>query len=127
MKTSLTLAATCLLLASPALAQSADPVAEPELPAAAEPVADTQADADAANFSDAEIGLYAEAAVEISTMQADTTLDAAARQSGAMAVLEESGLAPERFNAISAATRSDPAVAQRVQLAIANLRGEPGA
>ena len=116
MKTFMTLAAGGLLFASPAIAQMADSTAEAEAPVA-----------DAASFTDEEIGMYAEAAVEISALHSDAALDAQARQSGALAVLEQSGLAPERFNEISDAARADPELAQRVQLAIANAQGNPGA
>ncbi|MEN7537901.1 DUF4168 domain-containing protein [Aurantiacibacter flavus] len=116
MKTFVTLAAGGLLFASPAIAQVADSAAEAEAPAA-----------DAATFTDEEIGMYAEAAVEISELHGDASLDAEARQNGALAVLEQSGLAPERFNEISDAARTDPELAQRVQLAIASVQGDPGA
>ncbi|OYX65722.1 MAG: hypothetical protein B7Y88_07345 [Sphingomonadales bacterium 32-64-17] len=120
MKTFMTLAAGGLLFASPAIAQMADSTAEAEAPA-------TGAVADAASFTDEEIGMYAEAAVEISALHSDATLDAQARQNGALAVLEQSGLAPQRFNEISDAARADPELAQRVQLAIASAQGDPGA
>lgn len=120
MKTIITLAAGGLLFASPAIAQTAGSDAEAAPPS-------TDAAADAATFTDEEIGKYAEAAVKISKMHSDASLDAEARQSGALAVLEQSGLAPERFNAISAAARNDPALAQRVQLAIASVQGDPEA
>ena len=116
MKTIMTLAAGGLLFASPAMAQMAN-ADEPAIDAAA----------DAATITDAEIDQYAQAAVAISELQNDASLDAAARQSGAVAALEQSGLAPERFNEISDASRTDPELAQRVQLAIANAQGSGGA
>ncbi|WP_137680807.1 DUF4168 domain-containing protein [Aurantiacibacter suaedae] len=116
MKTFVTLAAGGLLLASPAVAQMADSTAGAQAPMT-----------DAASFTDEEIGIYAEAAVEISELHGDASLDAEARQNAALAVLEQSGLAPQRFNEISDAARSNPELAQRVQLAIASAQGDPGA
>ena len=129
MKKLMTFAAGTALFAAPAFAQVADPAAD-----AALPQTETGLQADSATsattgstFTDEEISVYAQAAVEIDKMHSDATLDAAARQSGALAVLQQSGLAPERFNEISDASRSDPELAQRVQLAIANVQGQPGA
>ena len=116
MKTIITLAAGAALFASPAFGQMADAPADAAPPAA-----------EASSFTDEEIAMYAQAAVEISEMHADATLDAEARQTGAIAVLEESGMAPARFNEISNAARTDPELAQRVQLAIAGVLGNPGA
>ena len=120
MKKIVTLAAGTLLFASPALAQMADSDAQAEAPV-------TGAATETASFTDAEIDTYAKVAVEISELQNDASLDAAARQSGAVAVVESSGISAQRFNEISDASRSDPELAQRVQLAIANAQGSPGA
>ena len=60
-------------------------------------------------------------------MLEDTALDAAAQQRRAGEILAQAGLDTTTFNAIRAAVASDPAVAERVQLALANLRGSPEA
>lgn len=140
MKKFMTFAAGTAMFAAPAVAQVADPAAdaalpqtETEMPAAGsatqapDAAAPGAAAATSSTFTDEEISVYAQAAVEIDKMHSDATLDAEARQSGALAVLQQSGLAPERFNEISDASRSDPELAQRVQLAIANAQGQPGA
>ena len=114
MKKIVTLAAGTLLFASPAFAQMADSDAGTDAPTA---------DASAASFTDAEIDTYAKVAVEISALQNDASLDAEARQSGAVAAVESSGLTAEKFNEISDASRNDPELAQRIQLAIANAQG----
>ena len=108
----ITLAAGTLLFASPAFAQMADS----EAPA-------TEEASGAASFTDTEIDSYAKVAVEISALQNDASLDAETRQSGAVAAVESSGLSAEKFNEISDASRSDPELAQRIQLAIANAQG----
>lgn len=84
--------------------------------------ADTHA---SASFSEAQIDSYVSAAIAVQEMQADSSLDAAAQQARAGSILAEVGLDPSTFNAISDAVKSDPAVAQRVQIALANRRGSP--
>ena len=96
-------------------------------PAPMGPEAAPMPDAGGAEFSDAQITGYVSAAMGVQELQADTTLDDAAMQAQAATILADSGLDPETFNAISDAVRTDPAVAERVQLAMANHRGTPGA
>jgi hypothetical protein len=136
MKIMFALGGAALLLSSAATAQDADAsasVAEAGLPAAptaaevATP-ADTSAAAGgtaqaSASFSDTQIDSYVTAAIAVQEMQADTALDDAAQQARAGAILAEAGLDPTTFNAISDAISADPAVAERVQLALANRRG----
>ena len=78
-------------------------------------------------FTETQIDGYVSAAMGVQEMQADTTLDDVAKQERAAAILAEAGLDPSTFNAISDAVRTDPAVAEQVQLALANRRGSPGA
>ena len=78
-------------------------------------------------FTETQINGYVSAAMGVQEMQADNTLDDAAKQERAAAILAEAGLDPSTFNAISDAVRTDPAVAEQVQLALANRRGSPGA
>ena len=105
-------AAGSLLLAGAAAAQ--------ELPAQAE--AAVTAEAAATTFTDEQIATFVEAAIAMRAAQAeaaaDATLTAEARQVKALEVLAEAGIEAETYNAIGEAMQADPAVAQRVQLAL---------
>ena len=151
MKNLVTISAVALLLSSasalaqeaPDAAVAAEGVAEAGLPAAegtdipasagaahegAARAPGVEAEAEAsASFTEAQIDSYVTAAIEVQEMQADTTLDDAAKQERASAILAQSGLDPRTFNAISDAVQTDPEIAERVQLALANRRGSPGA
>ncbi len=116
MKTLLTLSGAGLMLASgAAFAQDADA----PVPEAAEPMVEAQA------FTDAQIEGFAEAAMGIRELQADTSVETSAKQEQAVAIVAEAGLDAETFNAIGEAMQTDPETAQRVQLAIANMQGQP--
>ena len=105
-------AAGSLLLAGAAMAQ--------ELPAQAE--AAVTAEPAATTFTDEQIATFVEAAIAMRAAQAeaaaDATLTAEARQVKALEVLAEAGIEAETYNAIGEAMQADPAVAQRVQLAL---------
>jgi len=79
------------------------------------------------DFTETQINGYVTAAMGVQELQTDATLDEAGKQERAAAILAEAGLDPSTFNAISDAVRSNPAVAEQVQLALANRRGSPGA
>ncbi len=96
--------------------------------------ADTPADTTASaattastDFTETQIDGYVTAAMGVQELQTDATLDEAGKQERASAILAEAGLDPSTFNAISDAVRTNPAVAEQVQLALANRRGSPGA
>ena len=84
--------------------------AEPAAPAATPAPA-----AGASNFTDAEIKQFAAAAVEVTKIQQDSTISAADKQPKMLAVVQSSGLPPEKFNQIGQAAAADPALQQRIQ------------
>ncbi|MWV26723.1 DUF4168 domain-containing protein [Aurantiacibacter rhizosphaerae] len=93
---------------------------EAAMPAdAAQPAAPAPAAQD--NFSDEQITAFVEAAMEIRGMGKDESVDDAARQAKAEAILTEHGIDPATYNAIGVAAQTDPAVAERIQLAIAEV------
>ncbi len=90
-------------------AQMDEPTAE-----ATAPAADAAA---SAHFSDEQIDAFVGAAIDIRALAPE------ARQEQAGAILAEHGLDPDTYNAIGAAAQSDEDVAERVQLAIAEVSG----
>jgi len=109
---------------SMAIAQDAaqDPAAPP--PASAEPAAPPASEAPpaaaAAPVSDAEVQQYASALAAINQVQQDTTVTEADKQQAMLAKVQETGLAPQRFNEITQASQSDPQLQQRIQTAMAS-------
>ena len=103
-------------------AQEAMP-AEPTTTDPAEPTtgpttADTAVET---NFTDAQITGFVGAAMKIREIDPEGTMDDATKQTQAESIVAEHGLDPATYNAISVAAQSDPAVAERVQLAIAAI------
>lgn len=97
-----------------------DPVPEPE------EEEDGMTDEVVTDFTDAEITAFASAAMEIRAMQEDTVQDEAARDETVMraeaeAIVARHGLDPDTYNAIGNAAQRDPAVATRVQEAVAQM------
>ena len=84
---------------------------------------DTEVMAEAQAFTDAEIQSFAAAALELQNLQSE----GAASQEQAASIVASSGLDAETFNAIGQAMQSDPEVAERVQLAAAEIQGAGGA
>lgn len=132
------LAATGLLFSATAYAQSADQAAAPAPGAAAPateaapapateaaPAAQPGAPADAASFTDEQINHFASAMVKIQGVAADATIDETQKQTQMVAIVQAEGLDPETFNAIGAASQSNPEVQERVQLAFASAQGQP--
>lgn len=78
------------------------------------------------DFSDMEIESFAEAAVQIQELASDPAADQAAIQEQAEQIVADSGLTPDSYNEIARATQADPEVAERVQLAVASMQGQPG-
>jgi hypothetical protein len=72
-------------------------------------------------FTDDQIQSFAAAALEIQNLPGD----AATKQEQAATIVASSGLDAATFNAIGQAMQTDPAVAERVQLAAAGLQGQP--
>ena len=106
------MASVALLAAAPVLAQGAAAPATPATPAA--PAAPSAA---AGKFSDADIKLFAAAAVEVTKIQSDASIADAEKQPKMLAALQASGIAPEKFNEIGQAAAADPALQQRIQAA----------
>ena len=106
------MASVALLAAAPVLAQGAAAPATPATPAT--PAAPSAA---AGNFSDADIKLFAAAAVEVTKIQSDASIADAEKQPKMLAALQASGIAPEKFNEIGQAGAADPALQQRIQAA----------
>lgn len=118
MKTLIALAVGALLpLGGSALAQEIAEPANPLDPAHMDKEA--EAETPAAQFTDAQIAGFVEAAMAIRTMRDDTSMDDETRHAEALAIVAQNGLDPDTYSAIGVAAQSDPAVAQRVQLAIA--------
>ena len=107
------MASVALLAAAPVLAQGA---AAPAAPSAA-----------AGKFSDADIKLFAAAAVEVTKIQSDTSIADAEKQPKMLAALQASGIAPEKFNEIGQAAAADPALQQRIQAAAPTAPATPAA
>ncbi len=103
------IASVALLTALPLAAQPAAPAA----PAASTAPASSAAGA----FSDADIKLFAAAAVEVTKIQSDAAVPAADKQPKMLAAVQASGLPPEKFNQIGQAAAADPALQQRIQAA----------
>lgn len=124
MNTAITLATGALLLS--AASASAQDVPHPLDPAHMDaPQAEAGGaapEAAAQDFTDEEIAGFVEAATAIREMRDDATLDGDARQAQAETIVARHGLDPQTYNAIGVAAQSDPAVAQRVRLALAQLR-----
>lgn len=95
-----------MMFAAPVFAQTAATPATPAAPSAAP-----------SQFSDADIKLFAAAAVEVTKIQSDTSIAEAEKQPKMLAALQASGIAPEKFNAIGQAAAADPALQQRIQAA----------
>ncbi|MET0248453.1 MAG: DUF4168 domain-containing protein [Sphingobium sp.] len=95
-----------LMGAAPLLAQTAAPT--PAAPSAS---------ASASSFSDADIKLFANAAVEVTKVQSDASIPAADKQPKMLAALQASGIDPVKFNEIGQAAAADPALQQRIQAA----------
>lgn len=120
------LTGTALALSTGAIAQSQAQPAETMTSSQAQaPMTQdrqaSQAPADA-NFTDAEIKGFAKAAIKLQ----QTGSNPATNPQEAAQIVTESGIDTQTFNAISQAMQTDPEVAERVQLAAAEIQGQPG-
>ena len=119
------LAGSALIFASGAIAQTTDdmeantPQDNSTDPAMSGP---TMSDpATAGTFTDAQVQSFAGAMLELQAL----TGDAATKQQQAAAIIADSGIDAETFNAMGAAMQSDDDLARRVRLAAAELQGKP--
>lgn len=114
--------------AAPAAAEA--PAAEAAAPAddaaaAASPAdhashpAPGNADAETSAYTDAQIDSFAKATVKLHSINADTALDATQKQTQMAAVVKESGLDAETYNAMGKAAQDDAALLAKVQTAMA--------
>lgn len=99
------------------------PPAEPAPPS--DPLADGSATTSASTFTDAEIDSFAAATVEVQKIDADTTLDAAAKQTQMAAAVTEAGIDPAKYNEIGQALATDTELRAKVQTAMAKHAGPP--
>ncbi|EQB02412.1 hypothetical protein FHS51_002291 [Sphingobium wenxiniae] len=105
------ISSTVLFTAFPLAAQTAPADSAPASPAPAAP------SAGASNFSDADVKQFADAAVEVTKIQSDSSIAAGEKQTKMLAALEAKGIPPEKFNAMGQAAAADPALQQRIQAA----------
>jgi hypothetical protein len=96
------------LIATPVLAQTAP--ATPETPAAPS--------APASAVTDADVKLFAKAAIAADKVQKDANIPAADKPKHLAEAVTAAGLPPERFNEIATAAQSDTALQAKVQAAI---------
>lgn len=113
------LASVALFATAPLMAQGAAAPAAPAAPATPS--------AGATKFTDADIKLFAAAAVAVTKIQSDTTVAEADKQPKMLAALQASGIAPEKFNEIGQAAAADPALQQRIQAAAPASPAAPAA
>ncbi|RJY09326.1 DUF4168 domain-containing protein [Aurantiacibacter aquimixticola] len=74
-----------------------------------------------AEFTDEQIAAFANAALQMRDLNADGALSDEERQTQAEAIVADAGLDTATYTAIGRAAQSDPAVAQRIQMAISAL------
>jgi hypothetical protein len=122
------MAGTTLAFAPAAMAQTA-PTTPPDASAAQTAPAAPAATAPATNASvtDAEVGQFATAALEIEKIRKDTATPDADKGAKMAAAASSAGLTSERFNAIGQAMQSDTALNQRIQKAATDKMAASGA
>lgn len=125
-----------LLLAAPTLAQDGSvlPPAGPTVPEAAteatlntpepglEAGVTVAADPSAEAFTDAQITGFLQAMTAIQALPGDD----AAKQAQAVQIVTDAGIDAATYNAIGQAMQTDPALADRVRLALAAQQAAPG-
>ncbi|MGN6374161.1 MAG: DUF4168 domain-containing protein [Sphingomonas sp.] len=111
--------------------QQAMPPQQATPPSSAEaPSTGTDATGTATSFSDADIQQFATAAMAVGKVQDDASVAPADKQSKMADAVKQSGLTPQKFNAIARASQSDPALMKRIQTAAsaqATAQGQAGA
>mgnify|MGYP001035935226 CR=1 FL=1 len=120
------LAGATLAIAPAALAQTAPQTADPAAPTQTAPApAAPQA---AGPVTEAEVGQFATAAIEIDKIRKDTATPEADKGAKMAAAATAAGLTAERFNAIGQAMQTDTALNKRIQAAAsAKLAASGGA
>lgn len=103
-----------MAMAPLAVAQEAPPAD----PAASAGQAAPAPAAPASSFTDQEIQAYATVAVELNKIQADASVSEADKQSQMAAAVQKSGLDIAKFNAITDASKTDPALQQKLRDAV---------
>ena len=73
---------------------------------------------DAAAISDADIKAYASVAAKADKIQADASLSEADKNAQMAAAVKDSGLDPDKFNAITAASKTDPQLQRKIRAAL---------
>ncbi len=107
------LAGATLAIAPAALAQTAPQTADPAAPAQTAPAAPQAA----GPVTEAEVGQFATAALEIDKIRKDTATPEADKGAKMAAAATAAGLTAERFNAIGQAMQTDTALNKRIQAA----------
>ncbi len=97
-----------LVLTAPAYAQDAP---EPAQDAPASP---------GTTFTPDEVQKFAKAAVELNEIQADTSIAEADKQQRMVAVVQNQGLDPQKFNEIAQASQTDADLQKQIQEAVAS-------
>ena len=73
---------------------------------------------EAAAISDSDIKAYASVAAKAADIQADASLSEADKNAQMAAAVSASGIDVDKFNAITAASKTDPSVRQKIQEAM---------
>lgn len=73
----------------------------------------------AASVSDADVQKFAVAAVALNGVQADASIAPADKPAKMAAAVQQSGLDPQKFNAIAQAAETDPLLQKKIQVAAA--------
>ena len=71
----------------------------------------------AGEVSDEEVSRFALTALVLKQVAADTSLAEEQQQAAMMGVMQQTGIAPQRFNQIAAASQSDTGLQERIQAA----------
>jgi len=98
------------------------PPAETPPPA---PRSNSESGMEMASFTDEQIAAFARAAVQMRELNSNADMDDLARRTEAEMIIAREGLDPQTYSAIGAAASNDPAIAQRVQVAVEEIAGEP--
>ncbi|MFL9839541.1 DUF4168 domain-containing protein [Sphingomonas sp. ST-64] len=99
-------------MTTPALAQTTEPATPTPEATPAAPVA----------ITDAEVTMFAKAALAADAVSKDATIPASEKQAKMAEAVTSNGLEATRFNEIAQASQSDPALQQKVQAAIIAIR-----
>jgi hypothetical protein len=72
-----------------------------------------------ADVSDGDVDQFASAVLAVQKVAQDSSVAGADKQAKMADAVKQSGLSPEKFNAIARASQSDPALMKRIQTAAA--------